>query len=55
MISASVMPLSLLASATAFLTLAISSEVNDFRSFTSTLFAGLFNVNASSDFFSQTA
>ena len=55
MISSSLNFRSGLASFTAFLTFAISSEVNDVGSFTSTLFAGLFNCNACSGFFSQTA
>ena len=52
--SASVIPLSLLASITAFLTLSTSSDVNDFKSFTST-FSGSFNVKGSLSVFSQTA
>ena len=52
--SASVMPLSLFASATAFLTLSISSDVSPLRSFTST---GVGAVNSKGVFsvFSQTA
>ena len=52
--SASVMPFSLFASTTAFLTLSISSDVSPFKSFTST-FSGSFNFNGSLSVFSQTA
>ena len=52
--SASVMPLSLFASTTAFLTLLISSDVNALISFTSTG-VGSFSCNGSLSFFSQTA
>ena len=52
--SASVIPLSLFASATAFFTLSISSDVKDLVFFTSTG-VGSFNCNASVAFFSQTA
>ena len=52
--SASVTPLSLFASATAFLTLSISSDVNDLVSLTSTGF-GSFKVKGSLLSFSQTA
>ena len=52
--SASVMPLSLFASTTAFLTLSISSDVNDLVSFTSTG-VGSFNSNEVFSVFSQTA
>ena len=52
--SASVMPLSLFASTTAFLTLSISSDVNDLVSFTSTG-VGSFNSNGVFSVFSQTA
>ena len=52
--SASVIPLSLFASATAFLTLSISSDVKDLVSLTSTG-VGSFNCNGSLSFFSQTA
>ena len=52
--SASVIPLSLLASTTAFLTLSISSDVSPLRSFTSTG-VGSFSCNGSLSFFSQTA
>ena len=52
--SASVIPLSLFASATAFLTLSISSDVKDLVSFTSTG-VGSFKVKGSFSVFSQTA
>ena len=52
--SASVMPFSLFASTTAFLTFSISSDVNALVSFTSTG-VGSFNCNGSLSFFSQTA